>query len=70
MFFFVSKRLVRTAVGTMMQNQKANLSRQAKLKSLKVPGFKVNSSDIFVITEPAEFHSKLLVSTHLSGRTT
>lgn len=65
MIFFISKRLVRRAMSTTMKSQKLYLSHQAKLKSLKVPGFKVNSSDIFVITEPAEFHSKLLVSSRI-----
>ena len=66
MIFLISKRLLRRAMST---GQKASLSHQAKLKSLKVPGFKVNSSDIFVITEPAQFHNKILVSIAKSFRT-
>ena len=40
--------------------QRLNLSHQKKLKSLKIPAFKVNSKDIIIITEPNEFHNKLL----------
>lgn len=62
MTLFLKKQLFKQALYSSIKNQKLNLSYQTKLNDLKVPGFKVNSKDIFIITEPTEFHAKLLVS--------
>jgi hypothetical protein len=69
MIFLKKAILLRRIIHVNLANQKFNLStmntsHKAKLDTFKIPAFKVDSKHIYVITEPTEFHSKLLVSNY------
>lgn len=68
MIFLINRQLIRRMINKSITNQKVNMSHHSKLKSLKVPAFKVDSKNVFIIKEPSEFHEKLLELIGLSNK--